>query len=366
MAYVFNPITGKLDDVGTPTTDASLLTSGTLSDSRLSANVSLDNINNNFSASQTFAGSANTAPNQTAASGSSLMTRDLVDDRDWVYVEKRVQEVPLNAGWTNTTAVAGSINNYPSSLRCLTTATAGSLAAVNGGSNNAQGLSLMLSGTTAPQGFGQVDFTRSILFSFAALILGLGNIVRVYFGNNTLTSNSSLVAGGVGVRAETNGANWDIRLLSSSLFNGTVISGATNASPIVLTTTAAHGLSNGGQIEVLGVTGNTAANGIWTVSSASGTTLTLTGSTGNGAYVSGGGLHRISPVLTTVDNNQFNAFDLVASAGTVTLYKGGVSVGSLLGSPTAPNVPTIGFGIFQNAAINQGRIVVSRCRIGIR
>jgi len=63
------------------TTDASLLTSGTLSDSRLSANVSLDNINNNFSASQTFAGSANTAPNQTAASGSSLMTRDLVDER---------------------------------------------------------------------------------------------------------------------------------------------------------------------------------------------------------------------------------------------------------------------------------------------
>ncbi len=77
MAYVFNPITGKLDDAGTPTTDASLLTSGTLADARLSANVSLDNINNNFSASQTFSGSANTAPNQTAASGSSLMTRDL-------------------------------------------------------------------------------------------------------------------------------------------------------------------------------------------------------------------------------------------------------------------------------------------------
>lgn len=81
MAYVFNPITGKLDDAGNPTTDASLLTRGTLADARLSANVSLDNINNNFSESQTFAGSANTAPNQTAASGSSLMTRDLVDRR---------------------------------------------------------------------------------------------------------------------------------------------------------------------------------------------------------------------------------------------------------------------------------------------
>jgi hypothetical protein len=65
----------------TVTTDASLLTSGTLADARLSANVSLNDINNDFSASQTFAGSANTAPNQTAASGSSLMTRDLGDAR---------------------------------------------------------------------------------------------------------------------------------------------------------------------------------------------------------------------------------------------------------------------------------------------
>jgi hypothetical protein len=91
MAYVFNPITGKLDDAGTPTTDASLLTSGTLADARLSANVSLDNINNNFSASQTFAGSANTAPSQTAASGSSLMTRDLSDDR---FVNKSISTLP--------------------------------------------------------------------------------------------------------------------------------------------------------------------------------------------------------------------------------------------------------------------------------
>jgi hypothetical protein len=366
MAYVFNPITGKLDDAGTPTTDASLLTSGTLSDSRLSANVPLKDTANTFTTDQTFSGTANTAPNQTAASGSSLMTRDLVDDRDWVYVEKRVQEVPLNAGWTNTTAVSGSVGNFPSSLRCLTSASAGSLATVHGGGNNAQGLSLMLSGANVVLGFGQVDFSRSILFSFAAVILGAGNIVRAYFGTNTLTSNSSTVAGGVGIRAEHNGTNWDIRLLSNSISSGTLISASTNTSPIVLTTTAAHGLSNGDQIEVLGVTGNTAANGIWTVSSASGTTLTLTGSTGNGAYISGGGLHKISSVVTTVNNSQFNAFDLVVSAGTVTLYKGGVSIGSLSGSPTGNLTPTIGFGIFQSTAANQGRFVVSRCRIGIR
>jgi len=63
------------------TTDASLLTSGTLADARLSSNVSLDNQNNNFSVNQTFQGTNNIAPNQTAASGSSLMTRDLFDSR---------------------------------------------------------------------------------------------------------------------------------------------------------------------------------------------------------------------------------------------------------------------------------------------
>jgi hypothetical protein len=60
MAYSFNPITGKLDDIGTGSTGASTSTANTWSDN------------------QTFSGTANTAPSQTAASGSSLMTRDLV------------------------------------------------------------------------------------------------------------------------------------------------------------------------------------------------------------------------------------------------------------------------------------------------
>lgn len=65
MPYAFNPITGKLDLVGSgggsATTDASLLTSGTLADARLSANVALDNINNAFSVGQTITAAANTS-----------------------------------------------------------------------------------------------------------------------------------------------------------------------------------------------------------------------------------------------------------------------------------------------------------------
>jgi len=66
------------------------------------------------------------------------------------------------------------------------------------------------------------------------------------------------------------------------------ITGATNASPIVLTSIAHHGFSNGDIIVVHDVLGNTAANGTWKVINKTDDTLSLSGSTGNGDYVSGG------------------------------------------------------------------------------
>jgi hypothetical protein len=65
------------------------------------------------------------------------------------------------------------------------------------------------------------------------------------------------------------------------------ITGATNASPIVVTS-AAHGLPTGAYVKVASVVGNTAANGNFFVTALSGSTFSLDGSTGNGAYTSGG------------------------------------------------------------------------------
>jgi hypothetical protein len=70
------------------------------------------------------------------------------------------------------------------------------------------------------------------------------------------------------------------------------ITGATNATPIVVTSTA-HGYSNGDEIVITGVGGNTAANGTFVVASATAntyalTTLNGTNVAGNGAYTSGG------------------------------------------------------------------------------
>jgi len=65
------------------------------------------------------------------------------------------------------------------------------------------------------------------------------------------------------------------------------VTGATNASPIVLTSTG-HNLVSGDVISVSGVLGNTAANGIFTVTKVDANSFSLNGSSGNGAYVSGG------------------------------------------------------------------------------
>ncbi len=66
------------------------------------------------------------------------------------------------------------------------------------------------------------------------------------------------------------------------------ITGASNTSPITITTTNTGVLSAGEQVTISGVGGNTAANGTFTISNITGTSFDLNGTTGNGAYTSGG------------------------------------------------------------------------------
>lgn len=90
---------------------------------------------------------------------------------------------------------------------------------------------------------------------------------------------------------------------SASFKNSGVVTGATNASPIVITSSA-HGLNTGTRVTVASVGGNTAANGDFDITNASSSTFSLDGSTGNGAYTSGGtwhvsGLYEVSITPTT-------------------------------------------------------------------
>lgn len=66
------------------------------------------------------------------------------------------------------------------------------------------------------------------------------------------------------------------------------VSGATAATPIVVTTAAAHGLIDGDVVTTASIGGTTGANGTYIVDVLSSTTFSLVNSVGGGAYTSGG------------------------------------------------------------------------------
>lgn len=116
---------------------------------------------------------------------------------------------------------------------------------------------------TAGMIFSWAGGTPAQIFPFYPKCMGtipLMKFGRANFGNYTLT---------------TDNANW-------------TVSGATNASPIQITTSTAHSLVTGQSVAIHSVTGNTNANGTFTVTVTGSNTFTLNGSTGNGAYGGGG------------------------------------------------------------------------------
>lgn len=86
------------------------------------------------------------------------------------------------------------------------------------------------------------------------------------------------------------------------------ITGATNASPIVITSSG-HGLTTGTRVTVASVGGNTAANGDFTITEVSSSTFSLDSSTGNGAYTSGGTWNVAGLYTFSLDVSAANGFE---------------------------------------------------------
>ena len=83
----------------------------------------------------------------------------------------------------------------------------------------------------------------------------------------------------------------------SQLCNVKAITGATNATPVVVTT-ATHGFSNGDRIAIADCD-VPALNGIWTIANVTGTTFELVGTTAPGAAATTGTCGRELIVYTT-------------------------------------------------------------------
>lgn len=113
------------------------------------------------------------------------------------------------------------------------------------------------------------------------------------------------------------------------------ITGATNAAPVVVSSSG-HGLSTGDRVKVSGVTGNTAANGVFTVTRVDDDSFSLDGTTGSGAYGSGGtwrvvGLYSVTLSATSAAGFEKGVTYTVLLTGTVSSTAWGETLSFLVG-----------------------------------
>lgn len=129
------------------------------------------------------------------------------------------------------------------------------------------------------------------------------------------------------------------------------VTGATNATPIVITVAANSGLKSGDRLAIAGVTGNTAANGEWTLAAVTATTFQLLGSVGNGTF---GGTVRAAQIFDTTPLGKDHSAVLALNGnlvGTLTLTafnsyaEFAANDNSLLGAVTAPVVSGAAQGV---------------------
>jgi hypothetical protein len=109
----------------------------------------------------------------------------------------------------------------------------------------------------------------------------------------------------------------EVAITSITAYATGSVTGATNATPIVITETG-HGRSTGDFVVITGVTGNLAANGRWAITKINADSYSLDTSVGSAAYVSGGTVYK-EALLTLASSLPIsaNAFGTIAltSAG---------------------------------------------------
>jgi hypothetical protein len=166
------------------------------------------------------------------------------------------------------------------------------------------------------------------------------------------------------------------------------VTAATNASPIVITGASTTGFALNDIVTVASVTGNTNANGIWTISALDATHITLKGSAGNAAWISGGTVTRgahvgllegpttvtLNPKIEDIGSDSFEGphdaalqnveVDVETVMKEVDLYKllamtSNLNYGNFAALPAAGAYTTLGvqFGGVQSASMNLHRLM---------
>ncbi len=222
------------------------------------------------------------------------------------------------AGGTPTVASSVAINSLTVSANTtLTISTGVTLTITSGAIYDTAGSSLTIAGG-GTLAFGATDGVIQTGSTASAITLnssmsGSGGLTFAGSGTVTLASNDPNLSG-------TTTLDGGILTLGNSgaalPSNYGTITGATLATPIVITTASTTGLQTGQTVTISGVLGNTAANGIWTITVLTATTFQLNNSAGNFAYTSGG----------TWSNNPLNLIGGTLQASTSVVLSNAVSL----------------------------------------
>jgi hypothetical protein len=115
------------------------------------------------------------------------------------------------------------------------------------------------------------------------------------------------------------------------------VSNATNANPIVITTSAAHGLQSEDFVDIDAVLGNLNANGRWRIQVVNTTSFSLIGGIGSGAYTSGGKVKKLTETgfqLSSLNKGQGASLTISGSPNNFELH--GVRIAFLENKPVVP------------------------------
>ncbi len=319
------------------------------------------------------------APNAATTSATGILNRNGVDDRMFFQGPQIIDMPFVSACWSITNLNGGSTAFTPCSVALFTATTASSQTSVAVALNTSGGLAIGDSGTLASQGtYMPVDWSKEVTlaFKYTDYPSAGSDISRVafgYWGNNTSSQGSfgGLAAKGFALRMARTGTNIVCQVGYAP--NNVRLTDASNATPIVLTFNGAHGLSNGDTLEVAGVQGNTAANGIWTLAGVTGTTVQLSTSVGSGTWTApavwGPSYTKLSTTGTLRSATWYNMY-LVCASGTVSLRVGSYSSAPLCSisgfpnsSSTPSNAPAVGL---ENTGTVSGFATFSDLKIGWR
>ena len=169
----------------------------------------------------------------------------------------------------------------------------------------------------------QNSFTKITSFENISSEDDLGNLI-----SNTTNNEMTVGANGAGVytiafhmsSSVAGGASKEMVICPGvELATPVDVTGATNATPIVVTSVA-HGLLNGDMVEIVGATTNTGANGTWIVASKADDTFTLialdgTDSVGNGVYDASSGDVTIKYPGSLVMHKEISQSDIDVGGG---------------------------------------------------